>query len=65
MGMTDMTLQDKEKEINQINKKLAVMGGKELLIVHTTIMALYNRQQLDQYEQLSQQDAGMPELVAE
>lgn len=28
------------------------MGSKELLIVHITITALYNRHQLEQYEQL-------------
>lgn len=46
-----MTLLDKEQKLNQINEKLAVMGSKELLIVHTAIMVLYNRQQFDQYEQ--------------
>ncbi len=43
-----MTLLDKEQKINQINEKLSVMGSRELLIVHTTIMALYLRQQSDQ-----------------
>lgn len=61
--MLNMTLQDKKNEIKQMNKKLAVMGSKELLIVHTTITALYNRQQLDQYEQLLQQPINEPELV--
>ena len=63
MGKEDMTLQDRKKEIDQINKKLAVIGSRELLIVHTTITALYNRQQLDQYEQLLQQSVNEPELV--
>lgn len=61
-----MTLQDKQKEISQINEKLAGMGYKELLIVYTTITALYNRQQLDQYEQPllpKQQENRVPELV--
>ncbi|MEZ3491766.1 MAG: hypothetical protein K1W38_05560 [Lachnospiraceae bacterium] len=43
-----MTLLDKEQKINQINEKLSVMGSRELLIVHTTIMTLYLRQQCDQ-----------------
>jgi hypothetical protein len=47
-----MTLLDKEQKINQINEKLSVMGSKELLIVHTTIMTLYLRQQFDQCNQL-------------
>lgn len=51
MSQTDMTIQERKKEIDQINKKLAVIGSRELLIVHTTITALYNRQQLDEYEQ--------------
>lgn len=54
-----MTLLDKEQKINQINEKLSVMGSKELLIVHTTIMALYLRQQCDQCDQL------LPELGME
>ncbi|MDE7203208.1 MAG: hypothetical protein K2O91_15200 [Lachnospiraceae bacterium] len=58
-----MTLQDKKNEIKQINKKLAVMGSKELLIVHTTITALYNRQQFDEYEQLLQQPTNELELA--
>lgn len=51
MDKRNITLQDKENEINQINKKLAILGSKELLIVHTTITALYNRQQFDDYDQ--------------
>ena len=58
-----MTLQEKKNEIKQMNKKLALMGSKELLIVHTTITALYNRQQLDQYEQLLQQSVNESELA--
>lgn len=57
-----MSLLDKEKELDQINEKLSLMGSRELLIVHTTIMALYNRQQLDEYEQ-SLQQAGEPEFT--
>ncbi len=63
MGKTDMTVQERKKEIDQINKKLAVIGSRELLIVHTTITALYNRQQLDEYEQSLQQPINEPELV--
>ena len=63
MGKTDMTIQERKKEIDQINKKLAVIGSRELLIVHTTITALYNRQQLDEYEQSLSQPVGGQELV--
>ena len=49
--------------IDQINKKLAVIGGRELLIVHTTITALYNRQQLDEYEESLNQPIREPELA--
>lgn len=58
-----MTVQDRKREIDQINKKLAVIGSRELLIVHTTVTALYNRQQLDEYEQLLNQSIREPELV--
>lgn len=63
MGKTDMTIQERKKEIDQINKKLAVIGSRELLIVHTTITALYNRQQLDEYEQSLNQPIREPELT--
>lgn len=63
MSQTDMTVQERKKEIDQINKKLAVIGSRELLIVHTTITALYNRQQLDEYEQSLNQPIGEQELV--
>lgn len=49
-----MTLQEKKKEIDQINKKLAALDSRGLLIIHTTITALWNRQQLDEYEQAMQ-----------
>lgn len=58
-----MSLLDKEKELDQINEKLSMMGSRELLIVHTTIMALYNRQQLDEYEKSLQQPTKEPELA--
>lgn len=58
-----MTVQDRKREIDQINKKLAVIGSRELLIVHTTVTALYNRQQLDEYEQLLNQSIREPELL--
>lgn len=51
-----MTLQEKKKEIDQINKKLAALDSRGLLIIHTTITALWNRQQLDEYEQAVRQD---------
>ncbi len=63
MSQTDMTIQERKKEIDQINKKLAVIGSRELLIVHTTITALYNRQQLDEYEQSLNQPIREPELT--
>lgn len=63
MSQTDMTIQERKKEIDQINKKLAVIGSRELLIVHTTITALYNRQQLDEYEQSLGQPIREPELA--
>lgn len=46
-----MTLREKEQKIDEINKKLSAMGSEELLIVHTTIMTLYIRQQFDQCNQ--------------
>lgn len=46
-----MTLLEKEQKIDEINKKLSAMGSEELLIVHTTIMTLYIRQQFDQCNQ--------------
>ncbi len=58
-----MALQDRKKEIEEINKKLAVIGGKELFIINTTATALYNRQQLDLCEE-QQLPRNMPELVA-
>lgn len=58
-----MTLLDKKQKINQINEKLSAMGSKELLIVYTTIMTLYLRQQFDQ---CNQPEIDMkPELAAE
>ena len=55
-----ITLQERKKEINEINEKLAVIGNKELLIVHTTATALYLKQQLDEYEQPLQPTAQAP-----
>lgn len=49
-----MTIQEKKKEIDQINEKLAALDNRGLLIIHTTITALRNRQQLDEYEQAMQ-----------
>ncbi len=46
-----MTLLEKEQKIDEINEKLSAMGSEELLIVHTTIMTLYIRQQFDQCNQ--------------
>lgn len=46
-----MTMLEKEQKIDEINKKLSAMGSEELLIVHTTIMTLYIRQQFDQCNQ--------------
>lgn len=59
-----MTLLDKKQKINQINEKLSVMGSRELLIVHTTIMALYLRQQSDQCDQLLPEWGMKSELAA-
>ena len=63
MSKTNMTVQDRKKEIDQINKNLAVIGGRELLIVNTSITALYNRQQLDEYEVSLKQPIREPELA--
>lgn len=63
MDKRNITLQDKENEINQINKKLITLGNKELLIVHTTITALYNRQQFDDYDQSLHQYPKELEMV--
>ena len=59
-----MTVQERKKEIDKINKKLATIDSRGLLIIHTTITALWNRQQLDEYEQAMQQ-VGETELVGE
>lgn len=62
MRKENLTIQERKKEIDQINKKLAVIGSRELLIVHTTITALYNRQQLDEYELALNQANKEPKL---
>lgn len=59
MDKESMSIQDKKREIDKINEKLSVMGSRELIIIHTTITALYNRQQIEEYEQaLSNTDKG-------
>ncbi len=62
MGKKDMSIQDRKKEIKSINEKLSVIGSRELIIVHTVATALYNRQQIEEYEQ-SMQQVREPELV--
>lgn len=63
MEKRNITLLDKKNEINQINEKLITLGVKELLIVHTTITALYNRQQFDDYDQSLYQAPRELEIV--